>query len=58
MAIERQPIVERVTLGGQIPAYGFVPPGIKGVSQEFRTENKDDYFKEDFTEAKNCFKKV
>ncbi|KAF6621917.1 peptide ABC transporter substrate-binding protein, partial [Paenibacillus sp. EKM208P] len=52
MAIERQPIVERVTLGGQIPAYGFVPPGIKGVSQEFRTENKDDYFKEDFTEAK------
>ncbi|ADM70963.1 Oligopeptide-binding protein OppA [Paenibacillus polymyxa E681] len=52
MAIERQPIVERVTLGGQIPAYGFVPPGIKGVSQEFRTENKDDYFKEDLTEAK------
>ncbi|KOS03119.1 peptide ABC transporter substrate-binding protein, partial [Paenibacillus polymyxa] len=52
MAIQRQPIVERVTLGGQIPAYGFVPPGIKGVSQEFRTENKDDYFKEDFTEAK------
>ncbi|MGG1618105.1 peptide ABC transporter substrate-binding protein [Paenibacillus sp. NRS-1782] len=52
MAIQRQPIVERVTLGGQIPAYGFVPPGIKGVSQEFRTENKDDFFKEDFTEAK------
>lgn len=52
MAIQRQPIVERVTLGGQIPAYGFVPPGIKGVSQEFRSEHKDDFFKEDFTEAK------
>lgn len=52
MAIQRQPIVERVTMGGQIPAYGFVPPGIKGVSQEFRSEHKDDFFKEDFTEAK------
>jgi oligopeptide transport system substrate-binding protein len=27
IAIDRRAIVERVTLGGEIPAYGFVPPG-------------------------------
>ncbi|MDO7905420.1 peptide ABC transporter substrate-binding protein [Paenibacillus sp. JX-17] len=52
MSIERQPIVDKVTQGGQLPAFGFVPPGIKGESDEFRTEHKDDFFKEDVTEAK------
>ncbi|WP_322905064.1 peptide ABC transporter substrate-binding protein [Paenibacillus campi] len=52
MSIDRQAIVDKVTLGGQLPAYGFVPPGIKGQNEEFRTEFKDDYFKEDVTQAK------
>jgi oligopeptide transport system substrate-binding protein len=53
MAIDRKAIVEKVTLGDQIPAFGFVPPGIKGDSKEFRAEVKDtEYFKEDVAEAK------
>lgn len=52
MAISRADITEKVTLGGQIPAYGLVPPGIKGVEQEYREEISDDYFKEDIEQAK------
>ncbi|WP_044479294.1 peptide ABC transporter substrate-binding protein [Paenibacillus antibioticophila] len=53
MAIDRQAIVDKVTLGGQLPAYGYVPPGIKGVNDEFRNEVDDKaYFKEDYEEAK------
>jgi oligopeptide transport system substrate-binding protein len=53
MAIDRKAIVDKVTLGDQIPAFGFVPPGIKGEKKEFREEVKDSaYFKEDLTEAK------
>ncbi|MFB5759299.1 peptide ABC transporter substrate-binding protein [Paenibacillus medicaginis] len=52
MAINRQLIVDNVTLGGQLPAFGFVPPGIKGESDEFRNEHKDSFFTEDLTEAK------
>ncbi|GAA0135903.1 oligopeptide ABC transporter substrate-binding protein OppA [Paenibacillus sp. YSY-4.3] len=52
MAIDRQIIVDKVTLGGQIPAFGFVPPGIKGINDEFRAENKDDFFTENVEEAK------
>lgn len=52
MAIDRKSIVEKVTLGDQIPAFGFVPPGIKGEKKTFREEVKDDYFKEDVNEAK------
>ncbi|WP_411343185.1 peptide ABC transporter substrate-binding protein [Paenibacillus sp. WLX1005] len=52
MSIDRQAIVDNVTLGGQIPAYGFVPPGIKGESEEFRTEHKDSFFTEDVAQAK------
>lgn len=53
MAIDRQAIVDKVTLGGQLPAYGYVPPGIKGVDDEFRNEVDDKaYFKEDYEEAK------
>ncbi|XOJ00685.1 peptide ABC transporter substrate-binding protein [Paenibacillus polymyxa] len=52
MSIERQPIVDKVTQGGQIPAFGFVPPGIRGENGEFRDEHKDDYFTENVEEAK------
>ncbi|WP_018886767.1 peptide ABC transporter substrate-binding protein [Paenibacillus massiliensis] len=53
MAIERQPIVDNVTQGGQLPAFGFVPPGIKGASDEFRKEHADSgYFTENVEEAK------
>ncbi|OMC68977.1 peptide-binding protein [Paenibacillus sp. FSL H7-0326] len=52
MSINRQAIVDNVTLGGQLPAFGFVPPGIKGASEEFRTEVEDAYFEENAEEAK------
>ncbi|MDP4096950.1 peptide ABC transporter substrate-binding protein [Paenibacillus sp. P96] len=52
MAINRQLIVDNVTLGGQLPAFGFVPPGIKGENEEFRNEHEDKFFTEDLTEAK------
>jgi len=52
MAINRQDIADKVALGGETPAYGFVPPGIKGESKQFRDEVSDDYFKEDYAEAK------
>lgn len=52
MSITRQDIVDKVTLGGQLPAFGYVPPGIKGVNDEFRTEVKDNYFTEDLEQAK------
>ena len=52
MSIQRQLIVDKVTQGGQIPAFGFVPPGIRGEKEEFRTEHKDDYFTENVDEAK------
>lgn len=52
MTINRQDIVDKVTLGGQLPAFGFVPPGIKGVNDEFRNEVKDDFFTENTEEAK------
>lgn len=52
MAINRQEIADKVALGGEIPAYGFVPPGIKGLSEEYRDEVSDNYFTEDLEEAK------
>lgn len=52
MAIDRQEIVDKVTLAGELPAYGFVSPGISGADKEYRQEYKDDFFKEDIEEAK------
>ncbi len=52
MSIDRQAIVDNVTLGGQLPAFGFVPPGIKGQNEEYRNEFKDSYFTEDVAQAK------
>lgn len=52
MAIDRQKLVDKVTLSGELPAHGFVPPGIIGVKDEFRTEHKDDFFTDNIDEAK------
>lgn len=53
MAIDRQQLIDKVTLANQQPAFGFVPPGIKGENEAFRTENPDTgFFAEDFEEAK------
>jgi len=52
MAVDRQLITEKVTMGGQLPAYGLVPPGIKGTNGEFRAEYSDAYFTEDLEVAK------
>jgi oligopeptide transport system substrate-binding protein len=52
MAIQRQSIIDNVTLGNQKPAFGFVPFGIKGLDKEFREEVKDNYFTEDMAKAK------
>ncbi|MCJ8011380.1 peptide ABC transporter substrate-binding protein [Paenibacillus sp. KQZ6P-2] len=52
MSINRQEIVDKVTQGGERPAFGMVPPGIAGAKDEFRTEHKDDYFQENVDEAK------
>lgn len=57
MAIDRQLIADKVTLGGQLPAFGIVPPGIAGEKAEYRSEHKDDYFKEDIEEAKALLQK-
>jgi len=52
MAINRQVLIDNVTLGGQLPAFGFVPPGIAGADGEYRTAVKDSYFTEDVEAAK------
>lgn len=53
MAIDRLLIVDKVAKGGQISAYGMVPPGIAGASGAFRTEYPDKHlFQEDVVQAK------
>lgn len=53
MAIERQPIIDNITLGGQLPAFGFVPPGIQSDGEEYRAQVADSqYFSENIEEAK------
>ncbi|RUT36393.1 peptide ABC transporter substrate-binding protein [Paenibacillus zeisoli] len=52
-AINRQALIDNVTLANQLPAFGLVPPGIKGVDKAYREENPDTvYGKEDANEAK------
>ncbi|MBY0124350.1 peptide ABC transporter substrate-binding protein [Bacillus sp. S/N-304-OC-R1] len=51
MAIDRKTITEHVTQGGQLPAYGVVPPGMPDVSGDFR-ENGGALFEENVEEAK------
>lgn len=52
MAIDREAIVESVTMAGEVPSFGFVPPGIIGEKEDYRTEVKDDFFTENVDEAK------
>ncbi|MBT2288077.1 peptide ABC transporter substrate-binding protein [Paenibacillus albidus] len=53
MAIQRQPIIDNITLGGQLPAFGYVPPGIQSNEQEYRAQVDDkQYFTENVDEAK------
>ncbi|WP_223070297.1 peptide ABC transporter substrate-binding protein [Paenibacillus caui] len=52
MAISRDDIVNKVTMGGEAPAFGFIPPGIKGAESNYRDEYKDDFFTEDVEQAK------
>jgi oligopeptide transport system substrate-binding protein len=52
MAIDRQSLIDNVSQGGQLPAFGFVPPGIAGANGEYRADVKDSYFSEDYTQAK------
>ncbi|MUT65096.1 peptide ABC transporter substrate-binding protein [Paenibacillus sp. NEAU-GSW1] len=53
MAINRKDIAEQVAKGGETPAFGYVPPGIKGEKEDFRTEFSDaNYFTEDIEQAK------
>ncbi|QWU14953.1 oligopeptide transport system substrate-binding protein [Paenibacillus sophorae] len=52
MTIDRQILIDKVTLGGQLPAFGYVPPGIAGADGEYRTAIKDSYFTEDDAQAK------
>ena len=55
MSIDRKTITENITQGGQVPAYGIIPPGIKDASGDFQ-ENTGDLFKEDSAEAKKLLK--
>ncbi|MCE3202564.1 peptide ABC transporter substrate-binding protein [Paenibacillus sonchi] len=52
MSINRQALIDNITLGGQLPAFGLVPPGIAGVDGEYRNTIKDSYFTEDVEQAK------
>ncbi|KAI7257656.1 hypothetical protein KC345_g10742 [Hortaea werneckii] len=52
MSINRQSLIDNITKGGQLPAFGFVPPGIAGADGEYRTAVKDSYFTEDIEQAK------
>lgn len=53
MTIDRQMIIDKVTLGEQTPAFGMIPPGISAVDGDYRAKYKDGFIKEDYAEAKN-----
>lgn len=54
LAIDRKSIVENVTKGGQMPALGFVPPGIRNpvTGKDFREEAGDLFTDADVETAK------
>jgi oligopeptide transport system substrate-binding protein len=53
MAINRQGLIDNITLGGQLPAFGFVPTGIQSNGEEFRAQvDHSQYFSEDLEQAK------
>ncbi len=51
MALNRQLLTEKITLGDQKPAFAMVPPGINIANEEFRSQVDGNYFKEDIAEA-------
>jgi oligopeptide transport system substrate-binding protein len=51
MGIDRKTLTEHVSQGGQMPAYGVVPPGMPDVTGDFR-ENAGALFEENYEEAK------
>jgi oligopeptide transport system substrate-binding protein len=56
MAVNRQLLIDKITLGNQQPAYGFVSTGIAGLKDDYRAEVPDtNYFKEDLAGAQKLF---
>lgn len=53
LAIDRKALIDKVTKGGQTPAYAFVPNGVSDVttSKDFR-KTAGDFYKEDVAKAK------
>ncbi len=45
LAVDRQMLVEKVTMGGQTPATAYIPPVVPGVEagKDFRSEDPTDY---------------
>lgn len=53
MAIDRQTLIDKVTLGGETAAFGFVPYGIVGADeQEYRKAVPDNYISYNVEDAK------
>ena len=55
MAINREAIVEQVTQGGQLPAVGIIPPGMKDENDDDFRNSVGDLIKYDTEEAKILF---
>jgi oligopeptide transport system substrate-binding protein len=55
MALDREVITEKITQGGQIPAYGVVPPGMEDENGKDFREVQGDLFKYDPEAAKKLF---
>ena len=55
MALDRQTIVDKVSMGGQIPAVGVVPPGLQDENGDDFREVVGDLIQYDVAEAKRLF---
>ena len=55
MAIDRETLVKKITLGGEIPAYSWMPPGVPGYTQQ-KLNFADMPFKKRQAEAKKILK--
>lgn len=54
LAINREILTEKVTQGGELPAYGWVPPGVPGYEQQ-SVDFKDMPMEERLAEAKRLY---
>ncbi|WP_027417372.1 peptide ABC transporter substrate-binding protein [Aneurinibacillus terranovensis] len=52
LAIDRKAITEKVSQGGEVPAYGFVPLGIPDANGKDFAKNTGDLFQENVAQAK------